>query len=536
MERLTRNKATVALAAFSIIMIISIAVIYLWEPKGPSIVGGKKGIIGVIEIQGVLEDSEYVNTLSAAIQEAINDKNVKAVVLEIDSPGGAAYLVEQVYLEILELKSVKPIVASASMALSGGYYLAVSADHIFALPSAMVGNVGVIGVGPSFIIPSESTYETGPKKITGFSPALFPFNISKTLDNFVNAVTIGRGSRLNIQISNLKRGSVYLGIEALHFGLVDEIGSHQKAINYAAELADLETYEVESLVAKVANNTLSLNLHYPTISDLNRVNPPPALYYLYMPNDMYVQNGEEAPTITIDEGENETEATKNLGQVVVDASHGNRVSPWVLDSLTSELVKRGVYVGYGTDWEVVENGLDYATCLIICAPTKYYSYEQYLSIKEFVEKGNMLVLLSDASAEFLNSNSIQGPINSLANHWGFNFGKGYLYNIENYYGFYRNIRVIQFEDNFLTENLKEVVFFTTTYLSLTDSDAAYAIWGTENSVSEKVDLYPVMSVLDKGNTTVVAFADITWLMEPWIGTADNQQLVMNLVETISEVS
>ena len=537
MEKITKNRAAVALAVFSLLMIVSLATIYFWEPDSGGVVVGKKGTIGVIEIQGAIEDSEYANILSQAVHEASTDTNVKAVILRIDSPGGSAYLVEQVYMDILELKASKPVVCSASMALSGGYYLAVSADTIFALPSAMIGNVGVIGVGPGFIIPSETTYETGPQKITGFSPALFPFNLSRALDSFASAVENGRGNRLKIKMSDLKRGSVFMGSEALTMGLVDELGSNQAAINFAAEAAGLESYKVESLVAKVANETVTLNLQYPNLSEINEVNPPPSLHYLYMPNDIYMQSEEDVPEITVNENEdNVTETPKRLGQVVVDASHGNRVSPWVLDSLTSELAKRGVYVGYSTDWDVVKNSLEFANCLVICAPTEYYSYEEYQAIKNFTDSGKMLILFSDASSEFLSSKTIQGPINSLANPWGLHFGKGYLYTMENYYGFYRDIPIIQFENTFLTENLNKVVFFTSGYLSVTDCDAAYAIWGTENSVSEKVDLYPMISVLEKGNDTVVAFADITWMMEPWVETADNYQLLMNLVNKVASFS
>ncbi|MCW4049849.1 MAG: S49 family peptidase [Candidatus Bathyarchaeota archaeon] len=535
MEKVKSNKGTVAFALISVIMIVSMASLYFWEPESNIILTTKKGIIGVIEIHGVIEDSEYASILSAAVQEAIDDDDVKAVVLEIDSPGGSAYLIEQVYLDILKLKETKPVVASAHLALSGGYYLAVSADQIFALPAAMVGNVGVIGVGPGFLVPSESTFETGPHKITGFSPALFPFNITSALDSFAGAVVEGRGDRLNIELNDLKRGSIFLGAEAVNHGIVDEIGSRQNALSYAANLTGLESYEVESLVARVADDFVSISEKYPSINELNEANPPPALYFLYMPNVIYMENGEPIPTL-YDSEENETDTMERLGQVVVDLSHGNKVSPWILDSITEELSKRNVFVGYGSEWENIEKALDYATCLFIVAPTESYSYEEYQTIKEFVDNGNMLVFLSDASVEFLSTSAMLGPINSLANHWGLHFGKGYLYNVDRYYGFYRNIEIIQFEDSWLTEDLEKLIFFTAGHISITDSDAAYAIWGTQNSVSEKVGLYPTVAMLEKGNTTVVAIADITWLMEPWISVEDNRQLAMNLVEAIAEKS
>jgi protease-4 len=185
------------MAVIIIIMLAGLVGLYIWEPED-NITFTKRGTIGVIEVFGVIDDTSHTYILSSAVKEAVEDNSIKAVVLEIDSPGGLAYLIEQVYLDILGLKSEKPVVASISMALSGGYYIAVSADHIFSLPSSMVGNVGVIGTGPGWVVPSETTLETGPQKITGFSPELFPFNFSRVLDSFSNAVETGRNTTLNM--------------------------------------------------------------------------------------------------------------------------------------------------------------------------------------------------------------------------------------------------------------------------------------------------------------------------------------------------
>jgi ClpP class serine protease len=125
------------MAVIIVIMIAGFIGIYLWEPEEP-IVFTKTGIIGVIEIFGVIDDTNYAYIVSQAVEEAITDSKIKAVVIEIDSPGGSAYLIEQVYLDLLELKNEKPIVASISTALSGGYYIAVSADYIYALLETLV--------------------------------------------------------------------------------------------------------------------------------------------------------------------------------------------------------------------------------------------------------------------------------------------------------------------------------------------------------------------------------------------------------------
>ena len=103
-----------------VIMVVSLGAIYYWEPDdGLNILPTTTGKIGVIEIYGVIDDSNYAYLLSASIQEAIEDDNVKAVVLDIDSPGGVAYLTEQIYLDLLELKENKPLIACGACYTKG---------------------------------------------------------------------------------------------------------------------------------------------------------------------------------------------------------------------------------------------------------------------------------------------------------------------------------------------------------------------------------------------------------------------------------
>ena len=534
MERF-KGKNPTSLLVFPLLIVIAIIAIYLCEPGDAPVVSPKKGTICVIDIEGAIEDPEYTEFLLEAINEAVEDTKIKAVVLEIDSPGGTVDQIERIYYDLLTLKDEKPIVASTTMALSGGYYIAASADYIFTLPSSFIGNIGVIGVGPKFILPSQFTFESGPHKITGFSPLLFPHNVSKALDSFTEAVQDGRDSRLNIGEIDLRSGSIWLGKEALSKGLVDEIGSHQTAISYAADMVGLGTYTTENLMDRVVQESEGLNSMYPTVDEIREMHPSPSLHYLYMPGEIYMQSEVELPEIEL-EDEEKNETTTQIGHVIVDASHGNLVSPFVLDYLEAELAKRGVYVGYSSNWTIIESALDYASCLIITAPTDRYNYEEFEAIDKFVSEGNMLVLFSDASSEFLLPSTLQGPMNSISNRFGLHFGKGYLYNMVKNWGNYRNIYLTSFEDTWLTEGVEELVFFTTASLSPTDSNAAYSSYGTYNSISEEIEVYTVVSLIDKGNTTIAAFGDVTWLMEPWIKVSDNQRLADNLINKIAEIS
>jgi len=90
MEKITGNRSQVILTLIVIVMIAALASIYFWEPETENgFIPSTKGTIGVIEIYGVLDDTNYAYLLSQAVQEAINDDDVKAIVLEIDSPGAA---------------------------------------------------------------------------------------------------------------------------------------------------------------------------------------------------------------------------------------------------------------------------------------------------------------------------------------------------------------------------------------------------------------------------------------------------------------
>jgi len=501
----------------------------------------ERNLIGVIRVDGTITSTEGTGRITAAISQAMHNSSVKAVVLSIDSPGGFAHLVEQVYLDALALGERKPVVASVVTALSGGYYIAVAADYIYVHPTSMVGNVGVIGVAPDNLLPSEKNLESGPYKASGFSRLLFPFNLSHALDSFVGAVEEGRGDRLKLSPVELRRGMIYMGSEAINAGLVDEIGSLQRAVQHAAEEAGLVAYTVTEIRpgagttggASSLSNQTSVPWREMTLATLNYLNPPPALYYIYLPPNAY-QYGQEVVISTAGGNASAPRAT-GKGQAVVDLSHGNKVSTAVFNLLSAELAMRGVYTGYGTSWNDVEAALKSAACLIVAAPTQPYSNDELKAIEGFVGKGRMLLLFFDPSSEFVDASTMLGPMNSLANKYGLAFGLGYLYSEGEYYGLYRNIYVRAFANTSITRELDTIVLFTATYLYHTDSDAAWTSDDAYSSVAERRGRYTPISVISKGNSTVAAFGDITFLVEPYAYVEDNYRLVMNIVSAIADV-
>jgi len=509
----------IALAIICIIIASGLSIYYFYTG-----LAARRNLIGIISIEGPILTSEDADKCLEAINNAITNNTVKAVVLRIDSPGGYADLVEQIYLDLLELKRVKPVIASVTLALSGGYYIAVAADYIYVEPTSSIGNVGVIGVMPPTLIPSETVIETGVFKATGFSKLLFPFNLTHALESFTSAVVNSRRDKLKISVTELKRGMVYLGSEALKIGLADDIGSLQKAISKAAEKAGIVQYEAASLMLR--NSTLSQGMmgwRDLTVKTLNTIHPPPSIWYLYLPSS---QAGLEEDMV-------ETSGSR-AGLVVVDKSHGNIVSEWDLDILIAELAKRNITLGFASDWSSLKSMLNNASCLIIASPTRSYSMSECSDIEEFVGRGGMLLLFFDPSYEYVEIPKLFGPINSIANRFGLSFAKGYLYNEEKHYGFYRNIYITGFRESPVTRNISSIVFFTSTYIHNMNSGVAWTSNNTYSSTAEKSGRYDVIAFV-KRNGTVIALGDQTFLKEPYCYVEDNYKLILNLVSEIMNV-
>jgi hypothetical protein len=196
---------------------------------------------------------------------------------------------------------------------------------------------------------------------------------------------------------------------------------------------------------------------------------------------------------------------------------------------------REVYTAYEGTWSGVENSLASASCLIIAAPTETYTAEEFKVIDDWVRQGRLLLFFYDPTTEFNDDGDPLRPINSIANRYGLTFGQGYLYNLEEMYGLYRNIYVRSFDETNFTKDIESLILLTSTYLHSTDSDAAWTSSDTFSSSSEQQGRYAPISVLAKGNGTTAAFGDITFMMEPYVYLEDNYQVIMNIVEEITEI-
>jgi protease-4 len=200
--------------------------------------------IAVIRIEGEIW-GDYTAFVSQALQEVGDDPAVRAVVLDVVSPGGEVSASEGLYFDVLKLREKKPVIVSIDeLAASGAYYIASAADQIYAKPGSIVGNIGVISVLPSDDILDEQLITTGPFKLSGGSQEAYIRQMEMLKQTFLAAILAQRADRLQVGPETLSRGEIYLGVQAQQMGLIDAVGSQAEAIVAAADMARLRHYQV----------------------------------------------------------------------------------------------------------------------------------------------------------------------------------------------------------------------------------------------------------------------------------------------------
>lgn len=236
------------------------------------------------------------------LQKLRKDKDVKAVVIRVNSPGGSAFASEQIWHEVQLLRAEKPVVISmGGVAASGGYYISCGANKIFAEPMTLTGSIGIFGM-----IPDASELLTQKLGLTfdvvktnamsDFGSLTRPFRaneaaklqayINQGYELFTGRVAGGRGMAQD-SVKAIAEGRVWTGEQALNIGLVDKLGNLEDAIKAASELAELKDYTVGrypspepwyvSLLDKSKNDYLegqiraSLGEYYPAFALVRRI-------------------------------------------------------------------------------------------------------------------------------------------------------------------------------------------------------------------------------------------------------------------------
>lgn len=222
--------------------------------------------IAIIYAQGEIQSGEGdVNiigegSMRRSLQEARKNKDVKAIVLRIDSPGGNALTSDLIWREIELTKKVKPVVVSmGNYAASGGYYIACNANKIFAENNTITGSIGVFGILPNFTV-IANRYGINTEQVrthenaSDYSPfvpldekfkAVTLESIEHVYKTFVVHVAEGRKMTF-AQVDAIAQGRVWTGSDAVKIGLVDKIGGLDDAIHEAAAIAKIKTYSTQN--------------------------------------------------------------------------------------------------------------------------------------------------------------------------------------------------------------------------------------------------------------------------------------------------
>ena len=217
--------------------------------------------IGVITVAGEIIDGEggpgvaAGDSVSELIYDALENDELKALVVRVDSPGGSVTASEKIRLALAEAKKRKiPVVVSmANLGASGGYWISMPADTIFAEPSTITGSIGIFGVLPSgkealakWGVTTDGVRTTPlsgePDVLGGISPEfdrLAQATIEKGYRDFLTRVAVSRKKTVE-QVDAIGQGRVWAGGTARQLGLVDRLGGLDDALAEAARLAKLE--------------------------------------------------------------------------------------------------------------------------------------------------------------------------------------------------------------------------------------------------------------------------------------------------------
>lgn len=231
--------------------------------------------VAIIVASGEILDGNQIpglvggDSTARLLRSARNDDSVKAVVLRVDSPGGSMFASEIIRNEIEVLKKAGiPVVASmGSVAASGGYWISMAADKIYASSETITGSIGIFGMFPTFHrslaalgIATDGVGTTPwagqlrpDRAMSNDTKALFQIIVDKGYEEFISKVSQHRNLD-KIEVDRIGQGRVWTGTDALELGLIDEIGNLDEAIIAAAELANLD---VDSFGQKIVEKKLT---------------------------------------------------------------------------------------------------------------------------------------------------------------------------------------------------------------------------------------------------------------------------------------
>ncbi len=246
--------AGLAIGGLLVTILFVVIAMFAFAGRGTTPMTLSRNKVGVILIQGEIFESA---TTISHLNDFADNRSIHAIVLRINSPGGAVAPSQEIYSEVLRVREEtgKPVIASmGTVAASGGYYIAAACDEIIANPGSITGSIGVIAQWFNLEDLVEwarlrpETFKSGKLKDAG-SPyremtdderAYYQRIISQLHEQFIGAVITGRDGRMSEDdVRTVADGRVFTGEEALELKLIDQLGGLQQALRVAADRAGL---------------------------------------------------------------------------------------------------------------------------------------------------------------------------------------------------------------------------------------------------------------------------------------------------------
>ncbi|MCI4626734.1 MAG: signal peptide peptidase SppA [Candidatus Magnetoovum sp. WYHC-5] len=277
------KKVCIVFSVLFVVLIIA-GIIAAFVEKPLSI--GEK--VGLIKVEGVIMESEKI---IEQLENYRENKSIKAIILRVNSPGGAVSPSQEIYEEVKRIAKVKPVVVSmGSLAASGGYYISAAATKIVATPGTITGSIGVImeivnvgglmeKIGVKSEVITSGKYKDLASVFRGIGEEqrkILQMNMDDIHEQFIEAVALGRKIPVE-RIREIADGRIFTGRQAQKLSLVDKLGGLQDAINEAAKIANIEgkpqvvtpkdNFNFDEFLSKSMFGTLfqkpgALNMHY----------------------------------------------------------------------------------------------------------------------------------------------------------------------------------------------------------------------------------------------------------------------------------
>jgi protease-4 len=240
--------------------------------------------VAVINIPYAELSGETAQQIVDVLQYVRDDRSIKAVVVNLNSPGGGVSESSEIFINMVKLREKKPVVVAVTdFAASGAYFMLLGANYVYTNPAAFVGNVGVILWLPYQGGPSERIITSGPFKGTGGSERMYLNLLEEMKETFVSVVMSQRGDRLRISAEEVSEGRIYTGIQAVRLGLVDELGVEDDAIKKAASLARLRNYRVIDVNKELEKKGIKLSFSKKEKFSMESFKPEfPYIYYRFV--------------------------------------------------------------------------------------------------------------------------------------------------------------------------------------------------------------------------------------------------------------